>query len=387
MTASGLLGGKIRFQGRLSSRRPWTVIVTNTAGKVVARGSGRSAVVDWTWNSARVGKGPFRWRIEGGPKLLPAQGSLGAPIPAAPIPVAPAPSPVPSPAPSPAPAPAPAPALPGVALVSGLTVTPSTLTPSANGTGVAADVSFALAAAAQVTVTVAASTGGPALLTLLSGSLPAGVSYHQWNVGVLANGRYKLIVSAQLPDGASAPAVATADVVVDRTLGSFAAAPAALSPNGDGVSDTLAFTFLLTQPAYVQLAVQRAGATVATVWAAQVGPGQQVIGWDGTGNGVRLPDGEYVAVLTSTGALGTVSLLQSVVIDTMSPSLTLLDGPSLRFQLGETATITAVVNGQSIVFSQPEGAFQIPWAGGPVTSFTAQARDAAGNAGPAVSWP
>ncbi len=271
--------------------------------------------------------------------------------------------------------------------MSGLTVSPSTLTPSANGTGVAADVSFTLAAAAQVTVTVAASVGGPALLTLLSGNVPAGSSFHQWNIGVLANGRYKLLVSARLPGGASAPAVATADVVVDRTLGSFLASPAAFSPNGDGFSDTLAFSFQLNQAAGVQLAVQRGGVTVATVWSAQLGPGQQVIGWDGTGNGVRLPDGEYVAVLTATGPLGTVSLLQSVVIDTAAPALILLDGPTLRFQLGEAATVSVTVNGQSFAVSQPAGVFSIPWAGGPVTSFTAQARDAAGNAGPVVSWP
>ncbi len=105
VAASGVLGGTIRFQGRLSSRQPWTVTVMNIAGKVVAQGSGRSAVVDWAWNSARVGKGPFRWRIEGGPKLLPAEGSLGAPIPVAPIPVVPSPV-VPSPVvPSPAPTP------------------------------------------------------------------------------------------------------------------------------------------------------------------------------------------------------------------------------------------------------------------------------------------
>ena len=43
--------------------------------------------------------------------------------------------------------------------------------------------------------------------------------------------------------------------------------------------------------------------------------------------------------------------------------------------------MTAVVNGQSISVSQPRGGFTIPWTAGPVTSFTAQPRDAAGNVG------
>ena len=51
------------------------------------------------------------------------------------------------------------------------------------------------------------------------------------------------------------------------------------------------------------------------------------------------------------------------------------------------ATVSAAVNGQAIAISQPRGQFQVPWTAGPVTSFTAQARDAAGNAGPVVSWP
>jgi gliding motility-associated-like protein len=181
--------------------------------------------------------------------------------------------------------------------------------------------------------------------------------------------------------------VATADVTVDRTLGAFLATPASFSPNGDGLNDTMTLSFQLTQSASVQVAIQRGGATVATVFTAQLPPGTQTIAWDGTSFGARLPDGDYTAVVTATTSLGTVSLLQPVSIDTTAPVLTLLDGPTLRFDLGEAATVTAVVNGQSISVSQPRGSFTIPWTSGPVTSFTAQPRDAAGNAGATVSWP
>ena len=234
-------------------------------------------------------------------------------------------------------------------------------------------------------MTVSASTGGPSLITLLAARLPAGPSTYQWDIGILANGRYKVSVSAQ-PSGGLA-VTQSADVTVDRTLGGFAASPSAISPNGDGVNDTIGLSFVLTQPAAVQIAVQRAGVTVASIWSAQVGPGQQVIGWDGTSSGVRLPDGDYVAVVTATSALGTVSLLQPIVIDTIPPVLTLVDGASLRFDLSESASVSAVVNGQAIVVSQPRGAFSIPWTTGPIGSFTAQARDAAGNPGAIVTWP
>ncbi len=153
------------------------------------------------------------------------------------------------------------------------------------------------------------------------------------------------------------------------------------------VNDTMTLSFQVTQPASVLVTIQRAGVNVATVFSAQVIPGVQVIGWDGTSNGVRLPDGDYVAVVTATSALGSVSLLQPVAIDATAPLLTLLDGAGLRFALSEAATISVVVNGQSLALAQPRGAFAIPWASGPVTSFTAQPREAAGNAGAVVSWP
>jgi hypothetical protein len=133
--------------------------------------------------------------------------------------------------------------------------------------------------------------------------------------------------------------------------------------------------------------IQRAGVVVATVWSAQVAPGQQVVSWDGTANGVRLPDGEYVAVVTATGPLGAVSLLQPIVIDTSPPALTVLDGPSLRLQVSEPASVTATVNGQPTSLADARGAFSLPGSGAPATSFAAQARDAAGNVGPGVSWP
>jgi gliding motility-associated-like protein len=318
--------------------------------------------------------------------VLPAEGTVGAPTVSAPKPTSPKPVPAPVPTPvtpvTPTPA---APAAPAPSIVSGLSVSPSTLTPVTDGAGVGAAVSFTLASAAQVTVTVTASAGGPPLLTLLSAQLPAGFSTYQWNIGILANGRYRLNVTAQPPSGAAS--TQSADVIVDRTLGGFSGLPGAFSPNGDGVNDTVSFSFLVTQPAAVVLTVQRAGVTAATVWSAQVAPGMQVVGWDGMANGARLPDGDYVAVLTATTSLGTVALLQAIVVDTTPPGLTVLDGPGLRFDLSEPATVSATVNGQSIVLSQPRGQFAIPFTAGPVTSFTVQARDTAGNVGAVVTGP
>ena len=78
---SGVLGSDIRFQARLSSARPWTLTVTDATGKVVTRHAGNSQLVDWVWNSATAGKGPFAWTIDAGTDVLPASGTIGGALP------------------------------------------------------------------------------------------------------------------------------------------------------------------------------------------------------------------------------------------------------------------------------------------------------------------
>src|SRR5262249_30414577 len=142
----GVLGGQIRFQARLSSALAWTVTVANQLGKVVASGTGRGTIVDWTWRSSTVGKGRFTWSISA-PGVRPATGSLGI--------ATRRPAPAPSPAPGPAPSPAPSPTF----ALSKLAASPTVVTPSPDGTNDAVIVSFTLSSPAHVTAQVADATG------------------------------------------------------------------------------------------------------------------------------------------------------------------------------------------------------------------------------------
>ena len=148
----------------------------------------------------------------------------------------------------------------------------------------------------------------------------------------------------------------------------------------NGVSDTISFGFTLTQNVPVQVTVQRAGTTVATLFTGQLGPGVQTVGWDGSSAGTRLPDGQYTAVVTATDPLAAVSLLVPFAIDTIPPVLTLADPASVRFELSEPATITGTINGQPVTAGEPAGPFVFPFPG-PATSWSLTARDAAGNPG------
>ena len=321
---SGALGGDVRFQARLSSARPWTVTVTDATGKLVTRQAGNSQLLDWTWSSPKAGKGPFAWTIDAGTDVLPTSGTIGGALPRVPVPPAPTPT-----------------------LLTGLTVSPSVLTPKADGTGLTTAIDFALARQAQLTVRVGT-------LQLLNATAAAGNDHFEWDLSPLPDGRHKLVVVAT---AGGQTATLSADVVIDRTLSGLTATPTAFSPNADGSSDTVSFGFALTQTVPVQVVVQRAGVAVVTLFTGPLGPGLQTVGWDGTSGGIRLPDGEFTVVVTATDPLAMVSLLVPFVVDTVAPALTQLDGPSLRFQLSEPATLTAVINGQTVTAAEPAGVF------------------------------
>ena len=362
---TGVLGGNVRFQARLSSTLPWSVTVTDPKGTVVARKSGTAETVDWTWSSVGAGRGPFAWKIASSAAVLPATGVIGGKLPPPPAPV---PPPVPAPAPAPAPQPAPA-------LLTGLSASPTVLTLNADGTGLVTAVDFTLAQQAQVTATV----GG---LRLMNALAAPGADHFEWDLSPLPDGRYTLVVTAK---AVGLTATQSVVIVVDRTLSGLVATPASFSPNADGSSDTVAFGFALSQSVPVQVTVQRAGVVVATVFAGQLGPGFQTISWDGTAGGVRLPDGQYTVVVTATDPLATVSLLSPFSVDTVAPALTPVAGSTLTFQLSEPATVSGAINGQPVSASEPAGTFTFAWTGPPVTSWSLQARDVAGNAGAVVS--
>jgi hypothetical protein len=348
---TGVLGGPVRFQSRLSSSLAWTVSVVGAAGKVVAKGSGQGAAVDWTWSSTRAG-GPYRWTIEG-PGLRSATGTLGG-----------TPSPVPPPA----------------ALLSAVKA-PSVLTPAADGTFPALHVDFALGQPAVATIDVL-DANGFTLGRVLTEQRPAGANVFDWYAAQeLPDGRYRLVVAAQA-DVKSAST--TLDLVIDRTVSGPALLQPVISPNGDGVADKLTATFTLSTSVPVKLEIlDAAGALVTTVLQTTLGPGPQVVEWDGSAAGVSVPDGAFTARLTVTDGLGDVALGLPFTIDLTPPVLRIVDAKALRFALTEAATVTLMVNGRRLIKLAPAGIFTVPRSV-VVKTVSAQAVDAAGNASPLI---
>ena len=348
----GALGGSLRFRARLSAVLAWTVTVTDARGSTVASGAGQGRLVDWTWSSATAGPGPFTWTIAAA-GVRAAAGTLGRGAQPGPVALS----------------------------LTGLTSLPGVLAPAADGSGASANASFMLGAPAHVTAELQTSAG-TAAAAVLDATRPAGLNTFAWSAGSLPDGRYRLVVTATAVGRSVRKA---AGVVVDRTLSGLSASALAISPNGDGVSDSTSATFTLDQSAPVRVDVLRGGASLGTIFQGQLGPGPQSVAWDGSVGGARVPDGAYELVFTVTDALGDVQQAIPLAVDVTPPTLSIVDPGRLTFTLDEPATVTVLVNGQArIVSGEPAGTFTVPFTG-TVSSVVAQAQDFAGNLSPSVS--
>ena len=195
-------------------------------------------------------------------------------------------------------------------VISGLAVAPATFNPTrGGGVTVSATASKAvdwsvsfLDSAGTSVATLAAS--GQALSTSWAGRGATGQP--------ATDGPYSVVVTAS--DGwGSPPATARAALVLDATPPVLAPsglpdAPILVSPNGDGLDDSAAVAFILSEPATVVAAIgTAAGVAVRTITlAAAAGPG--AVTWDGRGDGGALvPDGPYVMTLAASDATGNAS--------------------------------------------------------------------------------
>jgi flagellar hook assembly protein FlgD len=352
-TVIGALGGPIRFQARLSASLAWSVTIVDPSGKTVATGRGTGTLVDWTWHAPSAA-GRYAWTIAA-PGIRIASGALGKGGPPPPTPFS----------------------------LTNLLVAPNVIAPAADGSGGDTTVSFTLGGPAQVTAQVLDANGIPVGAVFDEQRL-AGNNSFVWSAGTLPDGRYRLAVTAT--DGTRHVTKAF-DVVVDRAVTGLPPLLPPISPNGDGVADSVSLTFTLTQNVPVRVDVEQGGAVLATPFQGQPGMGSHTVAWDGTANGAPLPDGRYLVVVSFTDALGDIQIAIPLTIDTVPPLLTLVDLTTLRFTLSEPATVTALVNQKTRVeLAEPKGTFALPFTGA-VLQVSAEAQDAAGNLSVVVTGP
>ena len=312
----GAVGGPVRFTARLSAARAWIVQVKNAGGAVVAQGNGSGTAVDWTWDASAAPIAAYTYTIGAGAAVRPATGRVPGPPPLA---------------------------------VTGLRAAPTAVTPNGDWSGERTAISFRLSRRATVGVRVVNAASGALVRTLLaSGIRPAGVFSLVWRGGdgtgaFVADGRYRIEVSAEVGVEQVERSVT---VVVDKTLGGVSAAPAILSPNGDGNRERLRIGFELTRQASVRVLIQRKGALVRTLLFRTLAAGAYAATWDGRrADGRLVGQGPADAVVVATTSLGRRVLSRPIRVDTVRPVVRILslrrsDGVvRLRFSLSEAAQL------------------------------------------------
>ena len=235
-----------------------------------------------------------------------------------------------------------------------------------------------------MTASVVDAEGAP-VTTLFMEQRNAGPSEFSWDALGLVDGRYGIVLTARNALGIET--TATVGVTVDRTLIGLNVEPQVFSPNGDGRLDTASFNFQLNGPAQVSLVVRRGTRTLGQVFTGQLEAGPQSIEWNGRFRRV-VGEREYRADLRATSTVATTKQTVPFAVDRTGPRLRLLSSSPLTFKINEPADVTVIFDGSRTVTRRrlTPGRFRIA-PGGAFSSFTAVARDFAGNDGRTVSSP
>jgi len=342
--ARGGIGGPVRFTARLSAALPWTVTVSDSLGRVAGTGSGVGSAIDWLWDATAVASGTYSWSIASGDRLRAAAGTIG-----------------------------------GKAAVLALTqvrANPAAVTPNADGRDDTTTISYTLNVPATVTARLF-DVGGTVLTTLFAEPRAAGSQSFTFTADGVADGTYRIVLTAVSSTGRQVSA--SVFVLVNRSLSGYVVERPVFSPNADGRLDTLAFSFTLAAPAEVKLRILNGEGWVATPFSGSLAPGSQRVMWDGRKRIGRVLDGRYVAELTVTDVVGTVSQRLGFAADTTRPSLRLVSLRPLRLWLSEPAEIVLVTDGRrQAVRRARAGTFTVPLAGTP-RRLRVVAWDAGGN--------
>jgi len=338
--------GATRFTARLSSALPWSIIVLDAAGVELARGTGASSTVDWTWLPAGPVPAGARWRIET-PGATTAEGRFGI------TPTA------------------------GALQLTGATAAPTAISPNGDGQADTATISFTLSADANVTVTVVDPVGATVAELEPRTWRRAGARTVSFDGRAVADGSYFVRIQAHATGGREA--TIDVPVAVTRTLGRVSLDTPALTPNGDGKTDTVAITIPLSQPVTVTVKVLRGGRWVATPFEGTLEVGKHAVTWDGKKRLGKALDGAYTVSVEATDALATSRIELPLLVDATSPRLRVVSAAPPRIWVSEAATITMRVNNaRRVVRAEAPGMYRIPRVVH-LRTLVATARDAAGN--------
>ncbi len=287
---SGQLGRWLRFKARLSGPLGWTVTVSDADGQAVAEKTGTGDRISWFWNASEVKPGRYTWKMEAD-GVRSASGLLGGATPLAP---------------------APAPAAPRPPVAADLWPQPRIVSPDGDGYADALTVRYTLSEPSTVSAELKDESGSMVASLAINVRQAAGAHVLPWAPDVLSDGRYRLLLTARGDSGRTAKLAD--DLVVLRSLAWLRADPVDLSPNGDGVGDSITISFEVRQAGAVAVEIRDRGYPLALVQAGWLEAGSHATLWSGQLAQGTIEAGTYSVWVTLSTDIGTVTQKVSLTV-------------------------------------------------------------------------
>jgi flagellar hook assembly protein FlgD len=207
--------------------------------------------------------------------------------------------------------------------VLGLTATPATFSPDADGTADSTQLAWTSSEAGSGSLRILRGTKLIQKWTLSGTSGAVSWTGRDAAGRPVPDGRYTLTLDRM--DATGNRATQGISLLVDRTAGFLRATPTLFFPqDGDALAASTTISFRLARTAKVTLAILDAsGAAVRRAMTGVTrGAGTWTWRWDGrVAGGAMAPRGTYVAALTVVGPYGTTVLRRTVVADAFSSTL------------------------------------------------------------------
>jgi hypothetical protein len=276
---AGRLGRWVRFSARLSQPLAWTVTVKGPDGARVAERSGTGDRISWFWDSSGFEPGGYTWTMEAD-GVRSARGIVAGSAGPAPVPPARPPA-------------------------SNLALQPRVVSPDGDGYADLLTARYMLNEPSTVSATLQDGGGLVVVSLAIDARQGKGPQTLSWAPDPLADGRYRLVVNVKGASGRTARLVD--EVVVMRALSWLRADPPAISPNGDGIADSLTVSFVLRQAGLVAVELRDGSFPVALLQSGWFEPGSHLALWDGRLLGQPTPPGAYTVWVTVTNDVGTVT--------------------------------------------------------------------------------
>ncbi len=196
------------------------------------------------------------------------------------------------------------------------------LSPNGDGVNDAYALTGRLSEQASWTATISSAAGAQVFATAGAGDAFA-VAWDGTSGGAPApSDRYTLIVQAAdgwQNSGVAYRSMITLDTTIPTLSATLSSSSTVISPNGDGVADTLRTAFDASEDATLEVTVRDAAGLVVDASEVHVGSGSGAVIWDGRGTaGATLPDGPYMYQLIARDGAGNASapLVRTVVLST-----------------------------------------------------------------------